>query len=1244
MKELDGGAFQKLADSYLKKKGYEYLIPLGSVIGANKVKKGTPDSLVIIPNGKYVLVEYTTQPTGLAAKLTSDINKCFDEIKTGIPVAKIDEIVICCHTSNLNAGEYYQLREHCKAHNVNLNIFGIDTISYDLLEKYPGIARNYLGINVDTGQIIPPDEFINLYSKNKFATRLDTNFLFRDDETNNIRYALENNNLVIVQGKAGVGKTRVALECCVRFTEIHSEYKTFCIFNRGPDIFDDIKTHFSEPGSFLILVDDANRVSKFEYLVQQLQYKREDQQIKIIVTVRDYAIEHILKASKAYSEAPEIIIRSFTDEQIKQLVGNEYNIQNYHYLKRIANIAKGNPRLAIMAAEVVKEKSTLESINNVSNLYDSYFASIHRDLDEIDDLCLLKIAGIVAFFRILDRKNETIMSAIESAFGLTTKEIWEAVNQLHNIEIIDVYENEIAKISDQVLATYLFYLCFLKKNGLDFGILLEKFYPKYRERLIDALNPVMNIFHNEDLVKAVRSHVDTFWSKISEDNREDFLFLLNDFGLLKQTETLIYIKNRIDALPKIQINVADLDFEAKSKDSLPSFFTILRSFRNAEDDSFRIALDLLCDYLEKCPDKLPEFLDLFSHHFCFHHTSYLYVYSVQQGVIDTLWKRTQQGQNLLFSKIFLIVAKAYTPTEFHNSESSDAHTINYINFELTPSIYLTRLRKSMWAGILHLYKINTFKDEVIEALYSYIKNHKVSVSEIIEQDAYAIIPFITQELSPKKFKHCFLVQAYLRKLEARKIPFDNSLKEQFKSKTYCLYDFLTTDWLERNGLELNYEDYEIYKENEIEKYTSQYNLEDYIQFIELCTEIKSSIPQSIQLHSFDGNIITAIVALTKRSGDLYSKVMEHYLEQRDPLNFSNFHHQLLVKNLIEVAGTRKTYLMLDKANHKNKRAWLFNYYEHLPTSDISSRQLSQLYELYKNAELRELPNNWDYLLDYQAIETEVISKITEIIVIKSKTNIEYAKSLFNLFSPLTKVNKKITIHFTGKMELLKQAYFMWLGTYRNGDHEGSNFDLFLNQDSNFIIEYIDWIYKKKKWVSRHDDHRNYSFIWKRDNHHEIMIKAAERIFQHEKDDDFYSFFHVFFGLKEENQELQEITTCKKNFLMKLIEDKHSNVKFMKFVFSLVSILSEDDRRTLISKYINFNNNFTDFEQLPLESSSQSWSGSAVPMLQHRADFFQTLVPLFNTASLLEHKFYIEQKIKHIRSEIEREMKRDFIDG
>jgi hypothetical protein len=95
--ELDGGAFQKLADAYLHKKGYENFNSLGSVVGANKVRKGTPDTYLRQLDNKYIFVEHTTQPSGLFGKLSKDLAKCFNEAKTGIPLSEIKEVVFC-HT------------------------------------------------------------------------------------------------------------------------------------------------------------------------------------------------------------------------------------------------------------------------------------------------------------------------------------------------------------------------------------------------------------------------------------------------------------------------------------------------------------------------------------------------------------------------------------------------------------------------------------------------------------------------------------------------------------------------------------------------------------------------------------------------------------------------------------------------------------------------------------------------------------------------------------------------------------------------------------------------------------------------------------------------------------------------------------------------------------------------------------------------------------------------------------------
>ena len=181
-----------------------------------------------------------------------------------MPIVKIDGVVFC-HNSKLDPGEDHALREECRRREVNLDIFGIDTISHDLYLEYPGLARDFLGVEVDTGQILRPDDFVAAYNKVKLATPLDTEFRFREEEVEQVLKGLQEGDLVIVSGRAGVGKSRLALECCDRFVAADPQYTARCVYNRYlRDLFEDLHVYFSPAGYHLIFVDDANRVIRFD--------------------------------------------------------------------------------------------------------------------------------------------------------------------------------------------------------------------------------------------------------------------------------------------------------------------------------------------------------------------------------------------------------------------------------------------------------------------------------------------------------------------------------------------------------------------------------------------------------------------------------------------------------------------------------------------------------------------------------------------------------------------------------------------------------------------------------------------------------------------------------------------------------------------------------------------------------------------------------------------------------------------
>ena len=91
--ELEGGEFQKLFDEYLyKRNGFTNIQTLGVQTGTNKPTKGTPDSYVLTPEGKYILINYGSVASQSVKKIKSDILSCFNFSKLSIDRNKIEKI------------------------------------------------------------------------------------------------------------------------------------------------------------------------------------------------------------------------------------------------------------------------------------------------------------------------------------------------------------------------------------------------------------------------------------------------------------------------------------------------------------------------------------------------------------------------------------------------------------------------------------------------------------------------------------------------------------------------------------------------------------------------------------------------------------------------------------------------------------------------------------------------------------------------------------------------------------------------------------------------------------------------------------------------------------------------------------------------------------------------------------------------------------------------------------------------
>jgi hypothetical protein len=1274
---LGGAAFQKLADAYLHKKGYEQINSIGTVIGSDKDRKGTPDSLIAITNGKYVFVEYTTLKTGVCEKFNADLTKCFNETKTKISIQNIEEVILC-HTSILSSEEEESLRKKCRNNGININIFGIRAISYDLYHKYPNITRDFLGVEVDTGQIVTPDEFINLYNKNALATPLNTKFHFRKSEIVEVLQKLEENNLIIISGQAGIGKSRFVLEICSRFAKSNPEYKVKCIFVRGVNLFEDIRVYFSDAGKYLIFVDDANRVNQFEYFVQLLHGQREDQQIKVIATVRDYALDKILNIGRSYIHLVPVELSVLEDKEIRQLVKDEYNINNPLYLDRITNISKGNPRLAIMISQVAKRENSLDSIFDVSSLYDEYYCSIRQDLNELNDKNILKVAGIVAFFRVVDYANEEIMEKIEYVFHISREIFWEAVKRLNDLEILDMYENEVVKTSDQILATYLFYLAYFTERVLNFADLLQNFFPSFQNRLADVLYPILNAFNSEKIITIMRPDVDKAWEVYKSGKDEETLMsFMQVFWFLKETEILLYVSDCISKIQPEIIDLSTLDMKSNSNLSSPSLLTTLGLFIYSDEIDFRIALELLFQYLEKRPSEVSKVIYLLTERFGFEHDSYAHEFFIQYAVIDKLWEQTQGGMNELFSKLFIAVAKQYLQIHFNTSKMKDRLTFITVSFDLQPTIKLLQLRDKIWKHIFQLYQIQNFNNDVIDIIYKYtFFDSKVNALEIISHDANKLLPFIKSFLDPNRYSHCCLVNNYLDCLKNYQFSFMRTIKQvksklfleillcntfykklavylitifynqylgdYFTNPTYIISRVLLFDWAEQMDCQLTCEDYEELKREQIINYFQSYSFSDYLLFFNYSLEIqKETTRRKYNACNFSQQIVIVLTDLASREPKLYIQVIQNYLALGNQLQINNSN---LIHQLIQICGIDKTYQLLNQNDYSLKHSWLFSFYYLLPQEAITEEYLDSLYNLYKESSFNEI-SNINFLLRFQSIDERIIIKVLEIIIYRTTNeDSSFSHCLSSIFNPYSEINKNLIALFRENLNLLKQAYFLALKLDHYLDNNMKNFANIVNIDSEFIFEYIDWIYEQKDIASGGHDRSSYSFIWRREDYEQLISRIIKYIHSLEKKKISPSHFIArFFILKETDKDNVALKKRQDNLLSKLIEIEHQDIEFMKLIFNITTQLSYESRRQLVAIFLKNNSKFEDFNKLPLEPSSWSCTNSAVPMYQGRMDYFESLLPLLSGLKYLQHRKYIESYINDYRQQVEIEKKKDFME-
>lgn len=1235
---INEATFQDLCDEYLyfSKDNLSAINRPGSQLGKKKTKKGTPDSFWLLPNGKYIFAEYTTKnkkdsKLKFLNKLKEDVQKCLDYKSTHVNIEKIHKIILCFN-SKINSKETEQINKIVASTNIVLEFISIDTLVRDIFSRYQHIAANYLDLKIDTGQILPPEIFIEEYSSASVVTTpIDNEFFFREKEIESIQTKLFIDDIVILTGAPGVGKSKLALNFLTEWTKTNTNYKAYCISNKYVQIFEDINSQFAVGKNYILLIDDANRQT--DNLLQVLSFlkSRRKGKIKILITVRDYALEYIKLQCTDY-KASIVNITSLNDEQIKVILNSpDFNITNNKFTDRILQIAKGNPRIAIMAARLALKSQNYNVLFDLFDLYNKYFQSFIKDNQVFGKKDLLKTLGLVSFFFSINMTNKMLLESIQHNFGISNDTFIENIAELEKIELLEsTADNSIIKISDQVLSTYFFYKVFIQDKLLDFKTLLFNYFPAYSNRFKESIVASSNDFGYKTILQPIEFILSDYIQSISDNEKHSLLFF-EIFWFLKPDETLSFVYKKIKQLTIVDNPVFLVERKNNNIDwNKDGYLNLLFSFYYYSIPLTTTALELSFEYVRRNPLHYEEVYKRISNTFSFSYEDQQEKFQRQKLLFNFLIAQAKRKNPVGLSMFFHLFPDMLKTEYTIHSGSWNRQTVSFYHYKIPATSHTYNVRRLLWN---HIDKIFSWNKELAgEAIYMYIKPSTGTVKEVLAHELPWLIKTIRNHFNPQVFLHCYFVQSLIQrciKLELNN-PYFPGLKTNFYSRSYKWYKLI--DWHNlRNKEAHEYEDLDFDKFDRLKEVEIRYkfNFSKIIQFKEFYKVfVELSATPHIQTWGFH-NSLDVIVHQTY----LYNKKLafDCLKEIQKQNNKTGYTPAKIFKTVIEdsVEVSEVCFELIIREEYNWKHNWVLSFFHFIEPDSIKKFHVNTLLHAYRHTETF-LFFDFKLLEKFQPIKKDIFTEVLTIAIekLEQKQMIRLDNDFF----------EKFLHHFSDDLSLPKKAYLLSEKQDDHFDHDCKDLLELLKLDRGFFIEYLESACENNYLSSR--EYSNLAKIWELNNAEELIYSGLEFLAQLDRYYVSEDFANVFF----KNVQPHDIARVK-SFLKFYLKKNLTDSKKANTVLDIYRHCFPDDQFKIIRTILMGNDNFDFFKELEFINSYFFGPGH-VNVAELRACALEKILEVVNKLphayKYIQHKAHLKEEIMYQRKRAADERNREFL--
>lgn len=1197
--EMEGGAFQGLCDAYLYKKHHlENIHSLGAQEGTNKTTVGVPDSYVHHDDGTYTFIMYGHQKL-YKSKIENDIIDCLNDNLKKVPCSDIREIIICHTSTNITTAEDKKFRQ--LSDDVEIELIGLDTIVQDLNRPmYQGIAKDFLGIKIDSGQIFSISDFVEAYDKGGMTAPLNIDFKFREQEYLELVNDIKTNDVVLVSGPAGVGKSKLVLEVCKKFES--ESFQVFCVKSNGQSLYDDFTIASSEPGKYLFFLDDINDTTDIRAIIAFVRDFSGTKEIRLVATVRDYEKRKISRILAEHGLFREKKLSHLTSEQIRTILEESLGITNRMFQDRIVKISKNNIRLAIFAGKSAIEDIT--TVNDPTGIFKAYYGKIFNE--QFNKSNFIEVLLVISLLGTVKINEDGFATKLLREFKISWSEFKRISLEFHQLELVDYYLDEIVKVNDQSFKDYILEYSLIEKKLISISRLLELGFNTNRKQVVSTINTLFNIFPSPETRDYLSSQILSQWDKAPDDEQDIYLETFYGLDFIK---SLGILKKRIDDYPRRSFEISEEYFKEKLNYKVVNSteLSILSGYKRSE--CFPEAIELIIILLDRRPDW---FMDIYFiiEKLIYDQYSHITDYEEEYLLLKQIWNLRETQKNNLDFLLLKIIDICLVCSGTYTSEGDSSNSITFGNFSVPLTEGSKKLKSLCWEILSELYKHKNYKSNIHEILNKYHWNgfESDTISSFVF-DMKEVKKYFIDTWEELTFEQCLISRKWVEYAKDLKVIIDDSFKRYESNKEFQYCKVIISEGRYERLPENRKKRFE-----EIENKTNSYTLEDYKCLFSAAKKLENQV-NLVDTYLIGENL--SIIVRNSNNSNLVA-ILKLYFELGAP--FSGYLSGVTL-DLLKLIGFDQTYNFINQLDFLYKSGWLNTLWTCMPEEFTSKNQIPLLLEHIEKEGVKLNPNipRYSDLLKFLKIDKMIVQKVSKLVADLSVDNPQIAHSFLIEFynNP-----KELVEVFSEDIDTLEKMYFSC-----DIDFHGQILIEIIKLDPMFWQTYT----KQVDVTNFHDtyDKEIFKKVWLLDNHKELIDIAYKNIivptydfyFNHEKHE---TFFPVDKG--QDSIRNDHI----KSWVLNFIRENSVDFEAIRKIFSVfVSNQSIEDKLDYIAEFLKYNKNDEDFKKLTLSPLSHFWSGSYVPILDEEIKFWKTLLTQKFLIGLdfIEIKSFIKERIR-----------------